>query len=93
MTKPCQAVTLQQVSATFREDGSVEVAISYRHTDDPPTPGSKGRTTTATRMARKGLEAALAGLDKGDVLWGGFGTGISESTDTVLAERREEQAS
>jgi hypothetical protein len=90
MTKPDVAVTLKCVSAVFHPDGTIEYAISYLHTDDPPSaPGSKGRTTRASRMARRGLESALEGLDKGDVLWGGFGTSMRESTDHVVVERRE----
>jgi hypothetical protein len=92
MTEPRSRPTLQRVAATFLEDGSVEVAISYHHTDDPPTPGTKGRTTTAARMAREGLEAALEGLSNGGVVWVGFGTNTRESTDHVIVERREEQA-
>jgi hypothetical protein len=83
--------TLQRVAATFREDGSVEVAISYLHSDEQQlTPGTKRRTVRAARMAAAGLCAALAELDRGEPLWGGFGTNTRESTDRVLVERKEQ---
>lgn len=87
------APALKQVLTIFREDGSIEYAVSYAHIDEPPTPGSKKRTTTASRMARRGLQAALEGLDQGYALtWGGFGTNTRESTDRIIVEREENAA-
>jgi hypothetical protein len=78
---------LKRLAVTFTEEG-VEFAVRYSHDDgEVPNPGTKGRTTTAARLARKGLEAALEGLDKGAWRWGGFGTNTRESEDRIISER------
>ncbi len=75
---------LQSVLVRFEREG-VEIAVSYSHREPgQPNPGTKTRTRRAARMARAGLQAALEGLDRGDVLWGGYGTNTHESTDRVL---------
>ena len=75
---------LQSVLVRFEREG-VEIAVSYSHREPAqPNPGTKTRTRRAARMARAGLQAALEGLDRGDALWGGFGTNVNESTDRVL---------
>jgi hypothetical protein len=86
-----EPTVLQKLTIIFGDEG-IELAVSYLHTEDPPTAGSKGRTTIAARMARKGLEAALEGLGKGVLLWGGFGTNTRESTDHVIVERKERRS-
>jgi hypothetical protein len=82
------APVLKRVSVTFDDDG-LEIAVAYTHTDEPPMPGSKGRTTKALRMARAGLEAALDSLGTGAGIWGGFATNTRESTDRIMVERKE----
>ena len=75
---------LQSVLVRFEREG-VEIAVSYSHLETgQPNLGTKTRTRRAARMARAGLQAALEGLDRGDVLWGGYGTNTHESTDRVL---------
>jgi hypothetical protein len=80
---------LTRIVATFRPD-AIEYAVTYSHRDHvEANPGTKTRTTTATRMARKGLEAALEGLGSGLVVWGGFGTNTRVSKDTLIVDRKE----
>ncbi len=75
---------LQSVLVRFEREG-VEIAVSYSHLETgQPNPGTKTRTRRASRMARAGLQVALDGLDRGDALWGGYGTDTHESTDRVL---------
>ncbi len=76
---------LRRITITFTAEG-IEYGVTYLHTDEPPTPGTKTRTTRASRMARKGLEVALEGLGTGAVAWGGYGTDTKESTDHILVE-------
>ena len=77
---------LERIIVTFHREG-VELEVRYAHADEPPTPGTKKRTATAVRMARKGLEMALEGLGWGSVAWGGFSTDTRQSTDRVLVDR------
>ena len=77
---------LTRVTVTFTRDG-IEYHVTYAHTAEPPNPGTKTRTSKATRMARRGLELALEGLGSGPVRWGGFGTDNRKSTDTIITER------
>ena len=65
------------------------VSVTYAHSQEQPTPGTKKRTATAARMACKGLEAALEALGSGQVTWGGFGTDTRISRDTIIADRKE----
>ncbi len=51
---------LRRITITFTAEG-IEYGVTCLHTDEPPTPGTKTRTTRASRMARKGLEVALEG--------------------------------
>ncbi len=75
---------LQSVLVRFEREG-VEIAVSYSHLETgQPNPGTKTRARRAARMARAGLQTALEGLDRGDALWGGYGTDTHESTDRVL---------
>jgi len=74
---------LERITVTFTPEG-IEYAVCYAHADEPPTPGTKTRTTRASRMARKGLEAALEGLGAGAVTWGGYATDTRHSTDRIL---------
>ncbi len=75
---------LQSVLVRFEREG-VEIAVSYSHREPAqPNPGTKTRTRRAAKMARAGLQTALEGLDRGDALWGGFGTNVNESTDRLL---------
>jgi hypothetical protein len=53
---------IRRMIVTFNRD-DVEVSITYSHDHEPASAGSKKRTTTAARMARKGLERALEGLE------------------------------
>jgi hypothetical protein len=85
------APVLQKLTIIFADEG-IELAVSYLHTEDPPTPGSKTRTTTAARMARAALETALEGLRTRPAIWGGFGTDTRESTDRIVVDRRETAA-
>ncbi len=77
---------LKRLTITFNPKG-VEYAVLYRHTEEPPTPGTKKRTGAAASMARAALETALEGLT-GEVLWGGFGTDTRTSRDVVMVECR-----
>jgi hypothetical protein len=81
------APVLKRVTVTYREDGTIEYAVRYEHTAEPPTPGSKKRVATVATLARKGLQAALEGLGKDALLWGGFGTNTRESTDRIMVDR------
>jgi hypothetical protein len=86
------APVLRRVTVTFADEGDLEIAVAYTHTDCAlPTPGSKSRTTKALRMARAGLETALDSLGSGSSagagIWGGFATDTRESTDHVIVER------
>ena len=83
--------TVEKIVVTFT-GGAIEYSVTYHHDAEPANPGTKRRTTTAARMARKGLELALAKLDSGAVLWGGFGTDTRQSTDQIIAERKENAA-
>ena len=75
---------LQSVLVRFEWEG-VELSVTYGHAETGQhNPGTKTRTRRAARMARAGLQAALEGLDRGDALWGGYGTDTRESTDRVL---------
>ncbi|HEV8045581.1 MAG TPA: hypothetical protein VGP38_10390 [Rubrobacter sp.] len=73
---------LRSVTATFaRSAGTIE----------EPDPGTKTRTTTAARMARRGLALALERLEgeaSSSLVWGGFGTDTRISRDEVLAEAK-----
>jgi hypothetical protein len=40
-------------------------------------------------MAQKALKAALEGLGKGPVAWGGFATNTRESKDRIIAASKE----
>jgi hypothetical protein len=81
---------LTRIMVTF-QDGTIEYGVRYTHADDPGSPGSKGRTTRAARLAAKGLEAALEGLSRDPgPLWGGFATNTRESTDTIMVEQKEQ---
>jgi hypothetical protein len=82
------APVLKRVTVTFGDEGTIEYAIHYTHNDTLPTPGSKKRTTTATRMAQEALETGLEGLDKGALLWGGFATDTRKSEDRIISEGR-----
>ena len=82
---------LRSITVTFGGEG-IEYAVSYLHRGEPPSPGSKTRTTTAARMARRGLELALERLGSGALIWGGFATNTRESEDTIIVERKENAA-
>jgi hypothetical protein len=86
-------MTLRRLVVSFERD-SIEYAVTYEHTDSPPTPGTKKRTTTAARMAAAGLERALEALREpgGPVVWGGFGTNTKVSKDTIIVDRKEHAA-
>jgi hypothetical protein len=77
---------LRSIAVTFLPEGGLEVAVSYAHGDELPSPvhPAKTRTARASRMARKVLEVALEGLGTGAVEWGGHGTNTKESTDRIL---------
>jgi hypothetical protein len=49
---------LRRITVTFTAEG-IEYSVCYAHTDEPPPPGTKTRTTRALRMARTGLQTAL----------------------------------
>ena len=83
--------TVEKIVVTFT-GGAIEYSVTYHHDAEPANPGTKRRTITAARMARKGLELALAKLDSGAVLWGGFATSMRESEDRIIVERRENAA-
>jgi hypothetical protein len=77
---------VKSVTATFTPEG-IEFAVLYSHEGEPPTPGSKTRTSKAARMARMGLETALKGLDD-DLIWTGFATDTRTSRDTIMVDRK-----
>jgi hypothetical protein len=83
---------LKSVTVTFARDGAVEYAVMYAHTEEPPTPGIKTRTTRMAQMAANGLRDALAHLKEGALVWGGFATNTRESTDELVADRKERAA-
>jgi hypothetical protein len=55
---------LRSIQVTFTREG-VEYAVTCAHEGETPTAGTKERTSTAARMARTGLEAALEALGSG----------------------------
>jgi hypothetical protein len=55
------SVVLKSVRVTFPLD-AIEYAVTYAHTEDPASPGTKKMSATAARRARAGLERALKGL-------------------------------
>jgi hypothetical protein len=86
---------------SYTADDGVKSAKGKGQNFDPtksdPAPGSKSRTTTATRMASKALEAALQYLYKSeraelDVVWGGYATNTLESTDCILIDKKRKGA-
>jgi hypothetical protein len=83
--------TLKRVTVTFTPEG-IELAVAYDHDHVPANPGTRGRTTTAARMASKGLETALDALDRGQLVWGGFATSTRATEDKVIVEREEHAA-
>jgi len=85
---------LRELTVTFQPDATLEFAVTYAHgeADEPPNPGTKKRTTSAARMAAHGLRDALAHLEQGDLVWGGFGTNMKVSRDTLVANRKEKAA-
>jgi alanine racemase len=88
-------MTLQRLIVTFNPDGTTEISVTYTHpaeADEPPNPGTKKRTTSAARMAAHGLRDALAHLEQGDLVWGGFGTNMKVSRDTLVVNRKEKAA-
>jgi hypothetical protein len=52
---------LKRITITFMAEGAIEYSVTYLHTDELPTPGTKRRTTRALRMARTGLQTVLEG--------------------------------
>jgi hypothetical protein len=76
---------LRRITVTFTAEG-IEYSVCYAHTDEPPPPGTKTRTTRALRMARTGLQTALE-LGTGVGLWGGFATDTRQTTDRVFVEK------
>ena len=82
---------LRSIRVTFTHEG-IEFAVTYAHDGEPPTAGTKRRTSTAERMARTGLEAALEALSSGQVAWGEFGTDTRVSKDTIIVDRKEHAA-
>jgi len=85
---------LQKIAVEFKPDATLEFAVTYAHgeADEPPNPGTKTRTRSATRMAAYGLRRALEGLDKGTPIWGGFATNTRTSRDTIIVDREESAA-
>jgi hypothetical protein len=85
---------LQRLVITFKPDATLEFAVTYAHGEDgePPSPGTKKRTTTAARMAAQGLRDALAHLEQGALVWGGFGTNMKVSRDMIVVNRKEKAA-
>jgi hypothetical protein len=85
---------LREIRVTF--DREIEISITYAHRDDDhdavANPGTKTRTTAAARMARKGLEVALEGLDRGVPIWGGFATDTRVTRDAILLAASKEKA-
>jgi hypothetical protein len=85
---------LRKLTITFQPDATLEFAVTYAHgeADEPPSPGTKKRTTSAARMAAHGLRNALAHLERGALVWGGFGTNMKVSRDTIVVNRKEKAA-
>jgi hypothetical protein len=85
---------LRRVVIEFKPDATLEFAVTYAHGEasEPPQPGTKTRTRSATRMAAYGLRRALEGLDKGTPIWGGFATNTRTSRDTIIVDREESAA-
>ena len=85
---------LKRLVVTFQPDATLEFAVTYAHgeADEPANPGTKKRTTSAARMAAHGLRDALAHLEQGTLVWGGFGTNMKVSRDTIVVNRKEEAA-
>ncbi len=85
---------LRKLTVTFQPDATLEFAITYAHGEagEPARPGTKKRTTSAARMAAHGLRDALAHLEQGALVWGGFGTNTRESEDRIIVERKENAA-
>jgi hypothetical protein len=85
---------LRRVVVEFKPDATLEFAITYTHgeLDEPASPGTKKRTTSAARMAARGLRDALAHLERGALVWGGFGTNMKVSRDTIVVSRKEKAA-
>jgi hypothetical protein len=82
---------LCEIKVSFAHEG-IMICVSYGHTNEPPQPGTKTRTRSATRMAAYGLRRALEGLDKGTPIWGGFATNTRTSRDTIIVDREESAA-
>lgn len=74
---------LSRITVTFGAEGT-EYTVTYTHSHEQLTPGSKRCTPSAAAMARMGLEAALGTLGSGPVMWGGFGTDTRVSKDTIV---------
>jgi hypothetical protein len=87
-------VQLRKLTVTFQPDATLELAVTYAHgdLDETPNPGTKKRTTSAARMAAHGLRDALAHLEQGALVWGGFGTNMKVSRDTIVVNRKEKAA-
>jgi len=85
---------LQKIAVEFKPDATLEFAVTYAHgeADEPANPGTKKRTTTAARMAAHGLRDALAHLEQGALVWGGFGTNMKVSKDLIVVNRKEQAA-
>jgi hypothetical protein len=89
MVAPAEgSMTLQRVVITFKPDATLEFAVTYAHgeADEPPNSGTKKRTTSAARLAAHGLRDALAHLEQDALVWGGFGTNMNVSRDTIIVE-------
>jgi len=89
-----QGSHLQRLIITFKPDATLELAVTYAHgeADEPASPGTRKRTTSAARMAAHGLRDALAHLEQGTLVWGGFGTNMKVSRDTIVVDRKEKAA-
>jgi hypothetical protein len=73
---------LQRLVLDYRT-GELVMRCLYR-THDGPNPGTKGRTSVVSELARAGLEQALEALGKGDVTICGT-SGFTEREDILLA--------
>jgi hypothetical protein len=82
---------LCEIKVSFAHEG-IMICVTYGHTNEPPQPGTKKRTTSTARMAAHGLRDALAHLEQGDLVWGGFGTNMKVSRDTLVVNRKEKAA-
>jgi hypothetical protein len=82
---------LCEIKVSFAHEG-IMICVTYGHTNEPPQPGTKTRTRSATRMAAYGLRRALEGLDKGTPIWGGFATDMRRSKDMIMVDRKESAA-